>query len=62
MDEADRGTRYITCLLLVLWGHCGQMESTSDVLVIWCNWTDDMQGRALDYCYGTSYSLIQVEK
>jgi haloacetate dehalogenase len=48
MDEADRGTRKIACPVLALWGRRAQLEAWYDVLAIWREWADDVQGRGLD--------------
>ncbi len=48
LDEADRGTRRIACPTLALWGRRGALEGWYDVLGIWRDWADDVQGRALD--------------
>ena len=48
LDEADRGRRRIACSLLALWGRKGRLEEWYDVLAIWRDWADDVQGRALD--------------
>ncbi len=47
-DEADRGQRKITCPLLVLWGRRGKLEQWYDVLRIWSDWADNVQGYAID--------------
>ena len=47
LDEADRGVRRIACPTLVLWGSNGALETWYDVLAIWRDWADDVQGRAL---------------
>jgi haloacetate dehalogenase len=47
-DEADRGERKITCPLLALWGRQGRLEQWYDVLEVWRDWADDVQGHALD--------------
>ena len=47
-DEADRGQRKISCPLLALWGRQGKLEQWYDVLEIWRDWADDVQGHALD--------------
>jgi len=47
LDRANRGTRSISCPLLVLWGERGHLESLYDVLAIWSDWADDVRGRAL---------------
>ncbi|MCA1667006.1 MAG: alpha/beta hydrolase [Thermomicrobia bacterium] len=48
LDEADRGKRRIACPTLALWGLHGALEKWYDVLGIWRDWADDVQGRALD--------------
>ena len=48
LDEADRGKKHIECPTLVLWGKQGKLEAWYDVLIIWRDWADDVQGRALD--------------
>jgi haloacetate dehalogenase len=47
LDEADRGTRRITCPVLVLWAGHGQLPGWYDVLAIWSEWADDVRGRAV---------------
>lgn len=47
-DEADRGRRRITCPLLALWAAQGKLEQWYDVLEVWRNWADDVQGHAID--------------
>jgi haloacetate dehalogenase len=48
LDEADRGTRRITCPVLVLWAGRGQLPSWYDVPTIWSDWADDVRGRAIE--------------
>jgi haloacetate dehalogenase len=48
LDEADRGTKKIACPVLALWGSRGALQNWYDVLAIWRDWADDVQGRALD--------------
>jgi haloacetate dehalogenase len=48
LDEADRGTRRIACPMLALWGGQGFVGKHYDVLAVWRDWADDVQGRALD--------------
>jgi haloacetate dehalogenase len=48
MDESDRGKRRITCPVLALWGRRAEPDKWYDVLAIWRDWADDVQGRALD--------------
>ena len=43
LDEAERGTRRITCPLLVLWAERGPVGSM-DALAVWREWADDVQG------------------
>jgi haloacetate dehalogenase len=47
LDEADRGTRRITCPVLALWAGHGQLPHWYDVLAIWSEWADDVRGRAV---------------
>ncbi len=47
-DEADRGTRKIACPVLALWGSKGALERWYDVLAIWRDWADDVQGQAIE--------------
>jgi haloacetate dehalogenase len=48
LDEADRGKRRIACPMLALWGGQGFVAKHYDVLAVWRDWADDVQGRALD--------------
>ena len=34
--------------MLALWGRRGKLEDWYDVLAIWRDWAEDVQGRALD--------------
>jgi haloacetate dehalogenase len=43
LDEADKGTRRITCPLLVLWAAHGPLGSL-DPLAVWAEWADDVRG------------------
>jgi haloacetate dehalogenase len=47
LDEADKGTRRITCPLLVLWGGTGPVGRL-DPLGVWAEWADDVRGEAID--------------
>jgi haloacetate dehalogenase len=47
-DEVDRGKRRIACPVLALWSRQGELEAWYDVLAIWRDWADEVQGRALD--------------
>ncbi|GJL83598.1 MAG: fluoroacetate dehalogenase [marine bacterium B5-7] len=46
-DEVDRGRR-IQCPLLVLWGSRGFVHRTYDVLSVWRDYAEDVQGASLD--------------
>jgi haloacetate dehalogenase len=48
LDEAERGSRRLRCPVLVLWGLQGVLEKLYDVLGIWRDWADDLQGRGID--------------
>lgn len=47
LDEADRGRRRIACPVLALWGARGALPAWYDVLAVWRDWADAVQGRAL---------------
>jgi haloacetate dehalogenase len=47
LDEADKGTRRISCPLLVLWGDTGPVGRL-DPLAVWSEWADDVRGGAID--------------
>ncbi|HLZ69411.1 MAG TPA: alpha/beta hydrolase [Dehalococcoidia bacterium] len=46
-DAADLGKRKIVCPLLALWGNKGGRWSDRDVLAVWRDWADDVQGRPI---------------
>jgi haloacetate dehalogenase len=46
-DEADRGRRWITCPVLVLWGERGPLGAAPDVLDVWRGWARSVHGRSL---------------
>lgn len=48
LDEEDRGNKRISCPVLVLWSKRGELEQWYDVLSIWRDWADRVQGRGLD--------------
>ncbi len=48
LDEADRGVRKIACPTLALWSRRGELENWYDVLAIWRDWAEEVQGYALD--------------
>jgi haloacetate dehalogenase len=47
LDEADKGSKRITCPLLVLWGGTGPVGSL-DPLSVWREWADDVSGGPID--------------
>jgi haloacetate dehalogenase len=48
-DEADYAEgRKIACPTLVLWGGRGQLPKHYDVLSVWRDWANDVQGQGLD--------------
>src|SRR5215204_1681338 len=47
-DEVDKGVRKIAAPLLALWGGRASVAKWYDVLAVWRDWADDVQGRALD--------------
>lgn len=49
LDEADRqNKRKIECPVLVLWSGRGELGEWYDVLAIWRDWANNVQGRPLD--------------
>lgn len=49
LDEADRKAgRRIACPVLALWGDRGAMPLWYDVVSVWREWADDVQGRGID--------------
>lgn len=48
LDEADRGRRKITCPTLVLWGLQAKLQEWYDVLSVWRDWAENVQGRGID--------------
>jgi haloacetate dehalogenase len=48
LDEADRGKKKIAAPLLALWAGRGQVDKWYDVLAVWRDWADDVQGHAID--------------
>ena len=48
LDEADRGKRRIACPTLVLWSQQGKLEKWYDVLTIWRDWAEDVQGHGIN--------------
>jgi len=47
LDEADRGKWKITCPTLTLWGLQAKLDKWYDVLAIWRDWAEDVQGRGI---------------
>ena len=47
-DEEDLGKKKIACPLLVLWGAQGFVHRTYDVLAVWRQYADRVEGKALD--------------
>jgi haloacetate dehalogenase len=47
-DAADRGHRKIACPVLALWAARGKLQEWYDVLAVWRDWADHVEGRALD--------------
>ena len=48
LDEADRARRKITCPTLVLWGLQTKLQEWYDVLSIWRDWAENVQGHGID--------------
>ncbi|WP_046214208.1 alpha/beta fold hydrolase [Paenibacillus wulumuqiensis] len=48
IDEADHGQRKIQCPVLALWGEKGSLPQWYDVLEIWREWADDVQGHGIN--------------
>lgn len=49
LDEQDHAAcRRIACPVLALWGNNGPVGSWYDVLDVWRDWADDVQGRGID--------------
>ena len=48
LDEADRGSKKITCPVLALWGEKGALPNWYNVLYVWEDWADDVRGRGID--------------
>jgi haloacetate dehalogenase len=48
LDEADRGQRRIVCPTLALWSLKGELQDWYDVLAIWRDWADDVQGYGIN--------------
>ena len=48
LDEADRGKRKISCPTLALWGRQAKLEELYNVMAIWRDWADDVQGYGIN--------------
>ena len=48
LDEADRGHRRLACPLLALWGSRGRLPQWYDVLEVWRDWADQVEGRSVE--------------
>ncbi|MDQ4077698.1 MAG: alpha/beta hydrolase [Chloroflexota bacterium] len=48
LDEADRGKSKIICPVLVLWSNQEALYRRNDVLAIWREWADEVEGWGLD--------------
>lgn len=47
-DEADRGKRKITCPMLALWAAKDKLPEWYDVLAVWRDWAENVQGRGIN--------------
>lgn len=47
-DAADFGRNRVQCPMLVLWGGRGIVGGAYDVLAVWRDYADDVQGRSID--------------
>lgn len=48
LDEADRRRKKIGCPVLALWGMKNFLPEWYDVLAVWRDWADDVDGRGID--------------
>lgn len=48
LDEADRGMKKIGCPVLALWGMKNFLPEWYDVLAVWRDWADVVDGRGID--------------
>lgn len=48
LDEADRGRKRIECPVLVLWGEKGIVGRLYDVLAVWRDWGNRVEGHAVE--------------
>lgn len=48
LDEADRGRKKIGCPVLALWGMKNFLPEWYDVLAVWRDWADHVDGRGID--------------
>lgn len=48
LDEADRGMKKIRCPVLSLWSTKDSLPAWYDVLAIWRDWADEVEGHGID--------------
>lgn len=48
LDEADRGHKRIICPLLALWGGKGEVGKWYDILAVWRDWADHVEGHVIE--------------
>lgn len=48
LDEKDRGMKKIACPVLALWSNQGELPKLYDVLAVWRDWADQVEGRGMD--------------
>jgi len=48
LDKEDQGIRKISCPVLALWSDQGELPDWYDVLSVWQDWADEVQGRGIN--------------
>lgn len=48
LDEADRGIHKIGCPVLALWSEQGELPKWYDVLSVWRDWAEEVEGRGIN--------------
>lgn len=48
LDEAERGNKKITCPTLALWGKKGPLDNWYDVLAVWRDWAEQVEGFSIE--------------
>lgn len=48
LDETDRGMKKIECPVLALWSNQGELPEWYDVLSVWRDWADNVDGHGID--------------